>query len=48
MKKKKKRGLKEEYNLLTRDLDWDPSYVSREEMYPYTDFEGIKIHNGIA
>ncbi|HBI02659.1 MAG TPA: phenol 2-monooxygenase [Paenibacillaceae bacterium] len=42
---KKKRGLKEEYNLLTRDLDWDPTFVTREEMYPYTDFEGIKIHN---
>ncbi|HBI04115.1 MAG TPA: phenol 2-monooxygenase [Paenibacillaceae bacterium] len=42
---KKKRGLKEEYNLLTRDLDWEPSYVPFEEMYPYVSFEGIKIHN---
>ncbi len=43
--KKKKRGLKEQYNLLTRDLNWEPTYVSREEMYPYTTFEGIKIHD---
>lgn len=43
--KKKKRGLREEYNLLTRDLDWEPSYVSKEEMYPYLTMEGIKIHD---
>lgn len=45
MSKKKKRGLKEEYNLFTRDLDWEPSYVSWDELYPYAKIEGIKIHD---
>ena len=42
---RKKLPLKERYARLTRDLDWEPSYVSREELFPYTRYEGIKIHD---
>jgi phenol hydroxylase P3 protein len=35
--------LKERYALLTRGLDWEPSYVSKEWLFPYTRYEGIKI-----
>jgi len=41
----KRRGLKEEYHLMTRDLDWEPTYVDRDRIYPYDKFEGIKIHD---
>lgn len=41
----KKRGLKEEYELMTRDLDWEPTYVDRDRIYPYDNLEGIKIHD---
>ena len=37
--------MKQRYQALTRDLDWDPSYVDRDEMFPYLEFEGIKIHD---
>ena len=30
---------------LTRGLAWDPTYVTHEQLYPYTRFEGIKIHD---
>lgn len=40
-----KASMRERYRLLTRDLDWDPSYVTKDELYPYTTFEGIKIHD---
>ena len=43
--KARKLSMKERYSALTRDLDWDPSYVPAEEMFPYTQFEGIKIHD---
>jgi phenol/toluene 2-monooxygenase (NADH) P3/A3 len=42
---RKKLPLKERYARLTRDLDWEPSYVPPEELYPYTRYEGIKIHD---
>src|SRR5664279_4299256 len=42
---RKKLPLKERYSLLTRDLDWEPSYVSREKLFPHTSYEGIKIHD---
>ena len=42
---RKKLPLKERYARLTRDLDWEPSYVSKEELFPYTRYEGIKIHD---
>jgi phenol hydroxylase P3 protein len=41
----KKLSMRERYNLLTRDLDWTPSYVSEEDAFPFTTYEGIKIHD---
>ncbi|MFZ2870775.1 YHS domain-containing protein [Zavarzinia sp.] len=41
----KKLGIKEKYRLLTRDLAWQPTYRSEKEIYPYLDYEGIKIHD---
>ncbi|WP_068276768.1 YHS domain-containing protein [Aldersonia kunmingensis] len=43
--RKKKLPLKQRYSLLTRDLDWDATYVEREKLFPYTDYEGIKVHD---
>jgi len=40
-----KLSMRERYELLTRDLDWSPSYVSKEDLFPYTRFEGIKVHD---
>jgi phenol/toluene 2-monooxygenase (NADH) P3/A3 len=42
---RKKLPLKERYALLTRDLDWEPSYVDRDQLYPFTRYEGIKVHD---
>ena len=42
---KKKLGLKDRYKLLTRDLGWDLSYHTKDEAFPYTRYEGIKIHD---
>lgn len=42
---KQKLGIKERYELLTRDLGWDMSYQAPEKVYPFTEFEGIKIHD---
>ncbi|EIK53318.1 YHS domain-containing protein [Stutzerimonas stutzeri] len=39
----KKLTQKEKYRLLTRDLAWEPSYRSSAEIFPYIDYEGIKI-----
>ncbi|TDO93367.1 YHS domain-containing protein [Enemella evansiae] len=41
----KKLSMKQRYSALTRDLDWEPSYVSEEELFPHTRYEGIKIHD---
>ncbi|MDO5498771.1 MAG: YHS domain-containing protein [Propionibacteriaceae bacterium] len=41
----KKASMRERYASMTRGLDWEPSYVPEEKMYPYTQFEGIKIHD---
>ncbi len=41
----KKPTMQERYGHLTRDLDWTPSYVDPKAVYPYTEFEGIKIHD---
>ncbi len=43
--RKKKLTLKQRYALQTRDLEWDPTYQAREDVYPYTSYEGIKIHD---
>jgi len=41
--KQKRLSLKDKYQRLTRDLDWEPSYVGRDQMFPYDKYEGIKI-----
>ena len=38
---KKKLGLKERYAVMTRGLDWTPSYQKMEDIYPYMAYEGI-------
>ena len=40
---KKRLNLKRKYELLTRDLDWEPSYQPVERIFPYDRYEGIKI-----
>jgi phenol hydroxylase P3 protein len=45
MQVKKKLGLKEKYALMTRDLGWETTYESMDDVYPYMKFEGIKIHD---
>ena len=45
MKVNKKLGLKERYNLMTRDLAWTPTYQAVKDVFPYTEYEGIKIHD---
>ncbi len=42
---KPKLSMRERYRLLTRDLDWAPSYVEHDTMFPLTKYEGIKIHD---
>ena len=41
----RKLSMKQRYAALTRDLDWELSYVDEDQAYPYTSFEGIKIHD---
>ncbi len=40
-----KMSMKARYSALTRDLSWDPTYVSEDDMFPHTTFEGIKVHD---
>ena len=40
-----KMSMKQRYSALTRDLSWTPTYVPEEQVFPYTSFEGIKIHD---
>ena len=42
---RKKLNLKQRYQHLTRGLEWEPSYQPREKIYPYIEYEGIKIHD---
>ena len=42
---RKKLGLKEKYQLMTRNLGWEPSYEDPKNVYSMTEFEGIKIHD---
>ncbi len=37
--------MKARYSALTRDLDWEPSYVEFDKLYPHVTYEGIKIHD---
>ncbi len=41
----RKLTMQERYEALTRDLDWDPTYVEPKDVYPHTRYEGIKIHD---
>ena len=41
----RKLGLKERYNLMTRDLGWDTTYQPMDKVFPFDEFEGIKIHD---
>ena len=41
----KKLNAKDKYRLLTRDLAWEPSYRTEEEIFPYIAYEGLKIHD---
>lgn len=38
-------GLKERYTLLTRGLDWETTYQPHDKVFPYCEYEGIKIHD---
>ena len=40
-----KMSMKARYSAMTRDLSWEPTYVSESDMFPHTTFEGIKIHD---
>jgi len=42
---KKKLPLKEKYQYLTRDLGWETTYQQQEKIFPYAEYEGIKIHD---
>lgn len=45
MKVNKKLGLKEKYQIMTRSLGWDLSYVDEKKAFPQLEYEGIKIHD---
>jgi len=48
MKVNKKLGLKERYSLMTRDLAWTPTYQAVKDVFPYTEYEGIKSTTGTS
>ena len=41
----RKLSVKERYRIMTRDLAWEPSYRDPKEIYPFLEYEGIKIHD---
>jgi len=41
----KRLGLKERYAMMTRGLGWETSYQSMDDVFPFDQFEGIKIHD---
>lgn len=41
----KKLSMQQRYAALTRDLDWAPDYVDSKKVFPFSDFEGIKVHD---
>ncbi len=43
--KRKKMGLKQRYQTMTRGLDWTTSYQDMDKVFPYDKYEGIKVHN---
>jgi phenol hydroxylase P3 protein len=42
---KKKLSLRERYHLMTRGLGWEPTYQPADKVFPFTTYEGIKIHD---
>ncbi|MCE1187113.1 MAG: phenol 2-monooxygenase, partial [Rhodocyclales bacterium] len=42
---KKKPGLKERYQAMTRGLGWETTYQAMDDVYPHARYEGIKIHD---
>jgi phenol hydroxylase P3 protein len=41
----KKLGLQKKYKLMTRDLGWDPTYQTKDNVFPEEKLEGIHIHD---
>ena len=41
----KRLNLKEKYKHFTRGLDWETTYQPKEKVFPYMEYEGIKIHD---
>ena len=37
----KKLSMQQRYSALTRDIDWTPTYVTEEQLYPHNKYEGI-------
>ncbi len=42
---KKKLGLRERYAYMTRHLGWETTYQPMDKVFPYAEYEGIKIHD---
>jgi phenol hydroxylase P3 protein len=42
---RKKLGLKERYAAMTRGLAWQTSYQPMDKVFPYDNYEGIRIHD---
>lgn len=45
MPQKTRLRLDEKYRLMTRDLGWQTTYQSMEDVFPYANYEGIRIHD---
>jgi len=41
----KKLGLQEKYAYMTRGLGWETTYQPMKSVFPYAEFEGIKVHD---
>ena len=41
----KKLGLKDRYAAMTRGLGWQTTYQPMDRVFPYDQYEGIKIHD---
>ncbi|MGE0674134.1 MAG: aromatic/alkene/methane monooxygenase hydroxylase/oxygenase subunit alpha [Methylibium sp.] len=41
----KRLGIKERYAMMTRGLGWETTYQSMDDVFPFDQFEGIKIHD---
>ena len=41
----KKLGLQEKYAYMTRGLGWETTYQPMKTVFPYAEFEGIKVHD---